>query len=264
MNVVVEQESFGNGIRMMADIKNATEVTIDFDCRTYRNATVSSKLPASMSLTGPKKIEIFRFKQQDPTQEWFVGPSSNSWKYGVRNKELTDQTFVYSLPFEPEKHFAVSQSYQGKHSHNEGSQSEFAIDFKMPIGTVVCSAREGVVIAIRDDSTEGGADRKQFEHCANCVIVRHKDGTYANYVHLNPHSVKVKLGQTVAAGTPLAESGQTGWTTMPHLHFDVYRIINGHRRATLPVRFRTSEGVLDRLHAGNFYGSTPNRGEQPQ
>lgn len=258
-NVSVEQETFGNGIRFMADIKNATEVTVDFDCRSHKNASVSSKLPATFSVQGPRKVEIIRFKQQASSQEWSVGPCTHHWKYGIRNNQVTDQTFVYRLPFENEKRFEVSQSYQGKHSHNQGSESEFSIDFRMPIGTIVCAAREGVVIAVRDDSTEGGADRERFEHCANFVIVRHADGTYANYVHLSPHSVQVKLGRRVAEGTPLAKSGQSGWTTMPHLHFDVYRTISGHLRATQPVRFRTSDGILDRLQAGNVYGSTAAR-----
>ena len=254
-NVAINQETFGNGIRFMAQIENATEVTIDFDCRSYKNAIPSSKLPASFALPGPRKVEILRFKQHVMNQEWLVGPCTHHWRYGFPSKVKTDQNFVYRLPFESGNRFEVTQSYQGPHSHNQGSESEFAIDFKMPLGTRICAAREGVVIAIRDDSTVGGAD-KNLERCANFVIVRHSDGTYANYVHLNPHSVVVKLGQKVQAGTALAQSGETGWTTTPHLHFDVYRVQNGQHRATLPVRLRTSDGILDRLYAGNFYGSS--------
>lgn len=256
-NVVVTQKNFDNGMQFFAVVKNALEITMDFDCQSYSNASPSSKLPTSFVLTGPKKIEIIRFKQKVPNKVWFVGPCTHHWKYGTPSRLVTDRNFIYELPFEREKRFAVSQSYQGKHSHNKDSESEFAIDFLMPVGTTVCAAREGVVNAIRDDSTDGGADRS-FENCANFVIVRHKDGTYANYVHLNAHSVQVKLGQKVSAGTALAKSGQSGWSTEPHLHFDVYRVVSGKHRATLPVQIRTSTGILNRLCAGDFYGSNSN------
>lgn len=255
MNVVVTQQEFDNGIRYVAYIKNALEITIDFSCQSYTNVIPSSRVPATFALTGPRKIEIFRFTQKVANQKWIVGGWTKYWCYGVPSRLRTDAKFIYELPFEKGRRFAINQSYQGKHSHNSGSDSEFAVDFGMPKGTTVCAARQGKVIAIRDDSTEGGTDRNRFEHCANVVIVRHNDGTYARYVHLEPHSVLVKLGQTVATGAPLAKSGQSGWATSPHLHFDVFRVVSARKRVGIPIRFQTSEGVRDRLCEGAYYGS---------
>ncbi len=254
-NVIVTQQSFKNGIRYVAELHNALEVTLDINCEKFSNATASSRLPATIALSGPGTREILRFTQRDQNEKWYVGPWMKHWRYGLPNQSKTDPNYVYELPFEKNKRFKVNQSYQGKHSHNQGSESEFAIDFGMPEGTTVCAARAGKVIVIRVDSTQGGDNRELYEDCANAVIVRHSDGTYGSYIHLRPKSALVKLGQTVTAGTPLAQSGNTGWSTTPHLHFEVYRVVSGKQLFTVPVKFRTSEGIRDRLLEGEFYGS---------
>ena len=52
----------------------------------------------------------------------------------------------------------------------------------------------------------------------NRVVVQHEDGTFAAYAHLRRDSVAVVPGQRVEAGELLAEVGNTGNTTEPHLH----------------------------------------------
>ncbi|WP_136089854.1 M23 family metallopeptidase [Auritidibacter ignavus] len=52
----------------------------------------------------------------------------------------------------------------------------------------------------------------------NRVVVQHDDGTFAAYAHLRRDSVVVVPGQRVRAGEQLAEVGNTGNTTEPHLH----------------------------------------------
>jgi murein DD-endopeptidase MepM/ murein hydrolase activator NlpD len=52
------------------------------------------------------------------------------------------------------------------------------------------------------------------------IMVKHADGLSTLYGHLSLQSVRV--GQTVATGELLGYSGNTGYTTGPHLHFGVY------------------------------------------
>ena len=66
---------------------------------------------------------------------------------------------------------------------------------------------------------------------ANVVRVLHDDGTMALYVHLNWNTIRVVPGQRVRRGEYLADSGNTGFTTGPHLHFVVQR--NARRLARL-------------------------------
>jgi murein DD-endopeptidase MepM/ murein hydrolase activator NlpD len=43
------------------------------------------------------------------------------------------------------------------------------------------------------------------------------------YVHIEPHSVRVKVGDHVKAGQVLCTSGNVGFAPEPHLHFEVHR-----------------------------------------
>src|SRR5271167_1147398 len=95
----------------------------------------------------------------------------------------------------------------------------------MPIGTKVCAARSGVVVGLRQDSDVGGAT-EDFMHRDNYVIVRHSDGTYAEYRHFEKNGLLVALGANVQAGQPIGLSGMTGFTTRPHVHFAVFRLVD--------------------------------------
>jgi murein DD-endopeptidase MepM/ murein hydrolase activator NlpD len=55
----------------------------------------------------------------------------------------------------------------------------------------------------------------------NRVVIDLGGGQYAYYAHLQPGSVRVKAGQRVRRGLPLARVGSSGDAREPHLHFQV-------------------------------------------
>ncbi|MGI5481986.1 M23 family metallopeptidase [Streptomyces lavendofoliae] len=55
----------------------------------------------------------------------------------------------------------------------------------------------------------------------NHVVLDLGDGTYAMYAHLRRGSLRVRVGDRVAAGQPLASCGNSGNSTEPHLHFQL-------------------------------------------
>jgi murein DD-endopeptidase MepM/ murein hydrolase activator NlpD len=126
----------------------------------------------------------------------------------------------YRVPFEPDTEWRVDQGFYGRHSHQH-PQSRHALDFAVPVGTPVLAARDGVVMQVQDDYRGNGQDLEGFAHRANFVRILHDDGTMAMYAHLEHYGVGVKPGQRVAAGTLLGLSGNTGFSTGPHLHFAV-------------------------------------------
>lgn len=91
----------------------------------------------------------------------------------------------------------------------------FAHDYSMPIGTPVYAIARGKVIGTND-----GVRNNYKQRASNYVLLRvtHK-GRYATvyYQHLSP-GLKVKEGQNVEAGQLLGYSGNSGWSTGPHLH----------------------------------------------
>lgn len=119
------------------------------------------------------------------------------------------------VPFACGKAFPVSQAHNtGSHLHND----VWAWDFRMPTGTPIVSASDGVVRMARGDSNEGGCDPK-FASKANYVVVDHGDGLETQYLHFA--SVIVTPGQKIRRGELLGYSGGTGWSCGPHLHFKV-------------------------------------------
>jgi murein DD-endopeptidase MepM/ murein hydrolase activator NlpD len=105
----------------------------------------------------------------------------------------------------------------------------------MPEGSAVHAAREGVVINVAHRFYKGGlAPSSQDE--ANFVQILHDDGTNAIYAHLQMDSIRVQPGQRVARGEYIANSGNTGFSSGPHLHFAVLRNA-GMRNVSVPLTF---------------------------
>ena len=88
---------------------------------------------------------------------------------------------------------------------------------------------------------------------ANSILVQHADGTIGVYLHLQKGGNKVKVGDRVKAGEPIGLSGNTGFSSGPHLHFAVFTLKNGAERMTIPVKFRTAESEAVIPVSGHAY-----------
>jgi murein DD-endopeptidase MepM/ murein hydrolase activator NlpD len=96
-----------------------------------------------------------------------------------------------------------------------------AIDFIADKGTPVLAADDGIVTFVKDTSNTGGANPSNWRH-TNFIVIMHSNGEYSRYDHLSYNSSKVKVGQYVRAGDEIAKVGMTGYTYLPHLHFQVF------------------------------------------
>ena len=99
------------------------------------------------------------------------------------------------------------------------------IDFKAPEGTPITTPRDGVVTRVNWNWKANG----------NCVELRLTDGTIVKLLHLSKNLVKE--GQSVTKGQVVAESGNTGHSTAPHLHYQLEQ--NG--RVIDPIDYHGTE-----------------------
>jgi len=171
---------------------------------------------------------------------------SIKWTVGRIDARHDDEQ-LYAFPYAPENAYRILQGYGSRFSHR--GREEFAIDFDMPIGTPVHAARSGVIARIEESNSKGCWDDDCGQY-ANFVVVLHSDGTTGEYYHLDKDGALVDVGDTVERGQKIALSGNTGHTTMPHLHFAVYRAVSWGRTQSIEVRFQSADGIIDRPQRG--------------
>lgn len=124
---------------------------------------------------------------------------------------------AYRLPLAQGR---IDQGFEGEFSHCD-AENRYALDFAVPVGTPVLAARAGIVMQIQDGFHGGGLDYAHDAARANVIRILHEDGSMAVYAHLAEGGAQVRIGQRVDAGQRIGLSGNTGYSTAPHLHFAV-------------------------------------------
>ena len=107
------------------------------------------------------------------------------------------------------QHFGeVSRLYRGK-PHN-------GLDIGVPVGTPIFAGEDGEVLAV-DNNDRSTWNKYQY---GKYVLIEHGNNLATLYAHLSQQTVSV--GQAIKRGELIGYSGNTGYSTGPHLHFGVY------------------------------------------
>ena len=188
----------------------------------------------------------------DPTtkNQWYYEYES-SFAFGTpasKTEWNKDNGYLYGLPFDSKKQFLVAQGFNGSFSHNK-EYNRYAVDIAMRPGTPIVASRSGIVIAYQDYFFRSGIEKK-YRNRSNYIQILHDDQTTAGYYHLGLDSVIVKPGQRVEKEQMLATSGDTGYSSGPHLHF----VIQQNQNTTMvSIPFKFSGGENGRTPAKGIY-----------
>ncbi len=121
----------------------------------------------------------------------------------------------------------------GKIRYTESRDSGKNEDY-IGFGDLLYSPVDGTVESVIDDR----ADLEPADHYrlidGNHLTIKDEKGLHYVFVHIKYKSAKVKQGQKVKVGQVVAELGNSGMTTLPHLHFGVY---SEDWTVSLPIRF---------------------------
>jgi murein DD-endopeptidase MepM/ murein hydrolase activator NlpD len=237
--ITVEQDVAGGQLRLMAINECLCEVEYALRIDSAGNVALPA---APADSDGGYHAELAPGSGQALLSASFAGPSvvgfHFSWRAVLGKPGAVHQPRQpYRAPFALGSSFRVSQAYPSRLTHTT-PDSQYAVDIAVPDGTPIYAAREGVVINVRHDSFRGGADAAMIDQ-ANMVEILHDDGTIGLYAHLHWESLRVRPGQSVLRGQYIANSGNTGLSTGPHLHFAVLRNA-GMRAESVPVQFQGS------------------------
>ncbi len=115
-------------------------------------------------------------------------------------------------------HQCGSKSYDG-HQGTDFVLRSFA---HMDSGVNVLAAANGVVTFIKDGVFDREKESVIAKGLGNYICIAHPNKYYTYYAHLKKNSLKVKVGDTVKMGDPIAEVASSGNSTDPHLHFELW------------------------------------------
>lgn len=209
---------------------------------TIQNDTVTFKLnnplncPLRFSISSPEKhladlvsnFDTITVGERREVEVQFPLPGITTVRVNIRgsfgdlSRTIVKKPLV--LPFPKGKTYRVVQGYDSPFSHNN-PKSRFAIDFDLKVGDTVSSAGDGFVVGVIKDYKSGGSTKALRDNdFSNFITIYHpSSGLFTQYVHLQFDGSFVKVGDPVRKGQPIGLVGMTGFTTVPHLHFNVLR-----------------------------------------
>ncbi len=158
------------------------------------NLIASLAVVGGASLNSPTQISETLSNKQAPLEVL---------ELKLSNTTATEKTFSQELPVS--ELTGISQYYRAGH---------MALDLRAPLGSSVNVMEEGVV-------TQVSYLKVGYGHH---VIVEHSSGLATLYAHLG--QISIGVNDTVYAGKEIGKIGMTGFSTGPHLHFEVRRAGN--------------------------------------
>lgn len=197
----------------------------------------------------------FRKDQTELVLLYFAPGSPEENFYYHQNRKSRFERFKYffpELPFFGE--WFISQGQDGEYTHkddwkyafdfvvvdnnqkqysNEGDNLNDYFCYKLP----VASPLDGEVVKVVDSIPNNEIGKVNIDkNWGNTVVINHYEGLYSSVSHLEPSSVKVKIGDKVKRGDLIALCGNSGRSPYPHLHF----------------QFQTSDKIGDKTYQFPF------------
>lgn len=246
---IIEEDQANGDIIIFAKNIGYCPLTVDIQFPDLTNMDTDVSLPYTAVV--PTRSEKYKLLTISPSKTLRSGSMSYRYSFNYSVGDVLnakhDDTYEYHLPFPSSESYIVGQGYNGRFSH----QNMNCIDFNMDVGSKVCAAREGTVIRVKEDS-DTGCKSERCQGKANYIVIYHEDGTSARYIHLKYKGSKVKNGDKVKAGDVIGYSGNTGWSSGPHLHFEVNQP-GKNIIYTVPTKFKTKKGIERQLREGTSY-----------
>ncbi|MGF1568648.1 MAG: peptidoglycan DD-metalloendopeptidase family protein [Nodosilinea sp.] len=177
----------------------APEATVDETAETV--VTPVANADSTLLAAAPLGVEVYEAFPSTPTGQT-VSP----------NMPLLPGADEF-LPDAPNRFNGYIWPTQGTFTSGYGQRwgrMHRGIDVAAPVGTPVVAAADGVVVSAGWNSGGYG----------NMVDIRHPDGSLTRYAHNN--RLLVRSGEQVRQGQQISEMGSTGYSTGPHLHFEVH------------------------------------------
>ena len=244
--VCIREVRASRGVSYLARNDAAVPATVVIRFRQLMNLGPANTLPVTRVVAPGRRVTLASLRVIDRRRRFSAQPTV---MIDLGSDSLAHRPAEpYALPFGGAEARRLSSGYGGP---THLAENFFSFDFEMPVGTPVLAARGGVVVYVQDGFSDGGLSPDLIER-ANLLAIGHDDGTIASYGHLS-EGIQVAVGDSVHTGQLLGQSGSTGFSGQPHLHFHVGRRLMGGSGRTIPIEFTVGGSGPVSLEEGAWY-----------
>lgn len=194
----------------------------------YKNLLEEKKAKRDLFIRELQDLEAALERAIDPSKLPEIGSAVLRWPFDTNHYNPFG---IISQMFGGTQFAKNNPQVYGRPFHN-------GTDFAFPTGTPIKAAAGGVV--------KGFGNTDAIPGCysyGKWILVEHYNGLSSLYAHLSV--ISVSKGQNVDTGDIIGYSGNTGYSTGPHLHFTVY--------ATEGVEIRRLGDIKKITNCGNAY-----------
>jgi len=186
--------------------------------------------------------QLFLFlldKKNEETRNKYILPFDGKW--GVMNGGTTEgnshswdiltQRFAYD--------FVIIDTQENSFKYNPNMIENYYC-----YNQLILASQKGVVVDIRNNVRDYqkvgdySVDWKTRHIAGNYITIKHDNEEFSFYAHLKKNSMKVKKGDVVKEGQHIANCGNSGNSTEPHLHFQVMNRRNFFFGKSLKIKFK--------------------------
>ena len=181
-------------------------------------------------------------------------------KWVVLNGGITERlSHSWDIPTQRYAYDFVILDEAGSTFHGEETEAKSFYCY----GKNILAPADGVIAEVGTGSPNSKITKNRDVSCSardmrgNYILIRHANNEHSLLAHLKPDSILATVGQAVKRGEKIAECGNSGNTTEPHLHFQVQMGTSFYSSPGLPVEFENIV-VEDTVNYENFDGRNLN------
>ena len=179
-----------------------------------------------------KPFEIFPKRDQIRTINTYRMPITDEWFiFGGGTNELVN----YHYPFEQQRY---AYNLVKKVNHQTYKDSPLINENYFAFGAEVVAPADGIVYKVMNsiiDNVPGEKDETNI--LGNYCIIVHENNEYSMIAHFKKDSICVKVGDSVKTGQLLGLCGNSGYSSEPHIHFQVMNHANFMQAKLLRIQF---------------------------
>lgn len=186
----------------------------------------------------------YKYKEKLPSIETYHSqvkyslPFSGEWV--VANGGVTEKTsHSWEIPTQRYAYDFIILDEAGKSFEGDETRADSFYCY----GKDILAPADGIIVELGVGNPDSEITKERRAACnahdirGNYILISHSDNEYSLFAHLKPDSALVSVGQSVKRGEKLAECGNSGNTSEPHLHFQIQLGKSFYSSPGLPIEF---------------------------